>query len=95
MRTSGVCVYSLGLRSEVLVHQLEVALPLLTVDRFRVHTVCEHCGRNRVRVHIERLEADVVEGVARQVVTRVVLVTGRAAPDGGLFGGLDDFGAGE
>ena len=50
---------------------------------------------DQVAVHLERVQIDVVEGVARQVVAGVELLLGRTAPDGLLSLGLDLLGPGE
>src|SRR5688572_17538538 len=44
---------------------------------------------DQVAVHLERVQIDVVEGVARQVVAGVELLSGGTAPDGLLLRGLD------
>ena len=50
---------------------------------------------DQVAVHLERVQIDVVEGVARQVVAGVELLPGGTAPDRLLLRGLDLLGPGE
>ncbi len=74
---------------------LEVPLALLAVDDRRAHAEAERRGRDRVGVDVERVVVVVRERVARQVVARVVLLPGGAAPERGLVGGLDALGTRE
>ena len=50
---------------------------------------------DQVAVHVERVQIDIVERVARLVVSGVELLPGRTAPDGLLLWGLRHFGAGK
>ena len=66
-----------------------------TVDRLGRVREGQHRERDQVAVDLERVQVDVLEGVARLVVARVELLAGGAAPDRLLLLGLDLLGAGE
>ena len=61
--------------------ELEVALGPLAVDDLRFHCELQHGKRDGIRVDIQRQQIEVVVGVACQVVTRIVRLTRRTAPE--------------
>ena len=74
---------------------VEVAFAALTVDRLGALGQGDRGVGRGVAHLIESCSAEIVDVVARQVVAGVVLGTYDPAVDGGFFGGLDAFGAGE
>ena len=63
--------------------------PRDAVDRLRRERERQLRERDQVAVDVKRVDVDVRERVAGEVVARVELLTGRAAPDRGLLCGLD------
>ena len=57
----------------------EITLARLSVHGLCVHSVLQDRGSSSVRVLIEDLQADVVEGVTGKVVAGIVLISGGTA----------------